>query len=92
LKIRWHDKFKDDYLRHKKEINSSNSLKKDLLRAISILEQGKDLSKHYTVNRLISQGQGWFCVYLCGDIILIYKIQSQHIVLARLGTAKELLE
>lgn len=55
-----------------------------------MLQQGKDLSEKYTINRLLSQGQGWYGVYLFEGVIMIYKIQGQYVRLSRLGTAKEL--
>ena len=90
MKIHWKDKFKEDYERHEKKLKSSASLRKALFRAISMLQQGKDLSEDYTVNRLLTQGQGWYGVYLFEDVIMIYKIQRQYVSLSRLGTAKEL--
>ena len=90
MKIYWKEQFKEDYQRVESKLKNPIPFRKALSRAISVLQQEKDLSKKYTVNRLPAQGQGWYDCYVFEDIIMIYKIQGQYIKLSRLGTPREL--
>jgi addiction module RelE/StbE family toxin len=90
LKIHWKDEFKEDYTRLETQLKRSVPLRKALFRAISMLQQGKELSEHYAVNRIPAQGMGWYDCYVYDNIIMIYKIEGQYVKLSRLGTPEEL--
>ncbi len=90
MKIKARRPFKEDYKRIESRLKNPRPLRKALANAISMLQQGNDLSKKYVVNALLTHGQGWYDCYIYDDIIMIYKIEGQYVKLTRLGTPKEL--
>jgi len=92
LKVHWSDRFRNDYQKLEKRLGNGNrvSFRKALWKATSILQKGNDLSAKYTVNRIVSQGPGWYICYVLDDIVMTYKIEGQYIKLSRIGFAKEL--
>jgi len=44
------------------------------------------------VNRIIAAGPGWYDCYLYEDIVLVYKIQGQRVLLATIGFSKEIAD
>ena len=90
MKIKARRRFKEDYERTESRLKNPIPFRKALSKAILILQQEKDLSDKYTVNRIPAQGQGWYDCYVFEDIIMIYKIQGQYVKLSRLGIPKEL--
>ncbi len=90
MRIHWKDEFKKDYKQLEKRLKQSPQIRKALFQAVSILHQGKDLSKKYAVNSIPAQGSGWYDCYVYDDIVMIYKIEGQYVKLSRLGTPKYL--
>jgi mRNA-degrading endonuclease YafQ of YafQ-DinJ toxin-antitoxin module len=92
LKIHWSDRFTEGFKRTESSIKDPKSFRKALYKAISILQQGKDLSRTFPVNKLAACGEGWFDCYVYEEIVIIFKIRGQYVTLSRIGTCEELYE
>lgn len=90
MRIRWTDRFEDDYERLQFRLNNRKAFRKAFVGAVSILQKGDDLSVKYTVNRMVNRGPGWYVCYVMDDIAMTYKIVGQYIKLSRIGLIKDL--
>ena len=68
------------------------SFRKALKRAIALLQQGKNISKSFTVNRLVKRGEGWYDCYITSEIVMIYRIQGQSVKLTAIGPVDEMYD
>ncbi|MBL7215974.1 MAG: type II toxin-antitoxin system YafQ family toxin [Phycisphaerae bacterium] len=92
MKIKARRRFKEDYIQLEKRLKDPVSFRKAINRAITLLQAEKDISKSFTVNRLIKRGEGWFDCYITSEIVMIYAIQGQSIKLTAIGPAKEMYD
>jgi addiction module RelE/StbE family toxin len=92
LKIHWKEQFKEDFKSLEANLKDPAAFKKALGKAITLLQMGKDISKSFTVNRLIKRGEGWYDCYITYDIVMIYLIQGQYVILTAIGPAKEMYD
>lgn len=92
MKIKAEIRFKEDYIQLEKRFKDPRPFRKALNKAISLLQMGKDISKSFTVNRLVKRGAGWYDCYITADIVMIYMIQGQSVKLTAIGPAKEMYD
>ena len=92
MKIKARRRFKEDYIQLEKRLKDPRSFRKALNKAITLLQMGKDISKSFTVNRLIKRGEGWYDCYINSDIVMIYKIQGQYVKLTAIGYTIEMYD
>ena len=90
--ITWKEQFKDKFNRLENRLKDPKPLRKSLSRAVFALQTGKNLADSFTVNRIIAAGPGWYDCYLYEDIVLVYKIQGQRVLLATIGFSKEIAD
>lgn len=92
MRIHWKDQFKEDFKSLEASVKDPAAFKKALSKAISLLQEGKDISKSFTANRLINRGEGWHDCYITPEIIMIYRIQGQYVKLTEIGYVNEMYE
>ncbi|MDH4201890.1 MAG: type II toxin-antitoxin system YafQ family toxin [Phycisphaerae bacterium] len=92
MKIKARRRFKEDYNRLEATLKNPVSFRKSFNKAVTLLQMGKDISKSFTVNRLINRGEGWYDCYITSDIVMIYMIQGQYVKLTAIGPAKEMYD
>jgi addiction module RelE/StbE family toxin len=92
LKIHWKEQFKEDFRFLEATLKDVAAFKKALSKAITLLQMDKDISKSFTVNRLIKRGEGWFDCYITPDIVMIYVVQGQYVKLTAIGPVDEMYD
>ena len=90
MRIVWKEQFKEKFNRLERQLKDPKPLRKALNKAIFALQTGKNLADYFTVNRVTSAGPGWYDCYLYEDVVIVYKIQGQRIVLATIGFPKDI--
>jgi addiction module RelE/StbE family toxin len=90
VRIVWKEQFKEKFNRLERRLKDPKPLRKALNKAIFVLQTGKNLSDYFPVNKVTSAGPGWYDCYLYEDIVMVYKIQGQRIVLATIGFSSEI--
>ncbi len=90
MRIVWKEQFKEKFNRLERRLKDPKPLRKALNKAIFVLQTGKNLSDYFPVNKVTSAGPGWYDCYLYEDIVMVYKIQGQRIVLATIGFSSEI--
>jgi len=92
MRIVWKEQFKVQFNRLEKQHKDPKPLRKSLSKAISVLQTGHNLSDHFTVNRVPSAGPGWYDCYLYEDIVMVYKLQGQRVILATIGFPRDIAD
>ncbi len=91
MKIIWKEEIGKDLERLDKRLKNTQLLRKAINKAVSCLQKGEDLSEIYPVNRITAYGTGWFDCYVYKDIVMVYKVRGQRVMLISIGTPKDLL-
>ena len=92
MKIVWKEQFKEDLRRVEKRFKDPKPFRRAFNKAIATLQTGKNLSQIFTVNRLPQLGPGWYDCYFYNDIVMIYRIQGQRVLLLAVGYPNEFLD
>lgn len=92
MRIHWKDQFKEDFKALEARLKDPAAFRKALNKAITLLQTDKDISKSFTVNRLINRGEGWYDCYITYEIVMIYMIQKQYVKLTEIGYVNEMYE
>ena len=94
MRLKFHDDFKEDYLRVIKLVNAPKRLDRELKTVARALQSGKKLPDKYVTNKILCEGVGWYECFVYHDrkytIIVQYKIQGLCVCLARIGTPSAL--
>jgi len=89
LRLRFHDDFKTDYKKYKKQVSDGRKLDTDLKTFTDYVLKKRELPASYTTNRLVTEGTGWYECFIYTDkkhtLILLFKLESASLTLARLG-------
>ncbi len=90
MRIVWKEQFKEKFSRLEKRLRDPKPLRKSLNKVIFALQTGKNPADYFPVNRVVSAGPGWYDCCLYEDIVMVYKIQGQRVVLATIGFSSEI--
>jgi addiction module RelE/StbE family toxin len=89
LRIFYASQFKKDFKRTENRLKNKKEFRAELKKIITALQSGK-IPTGYVVNKLMAKGSDWFDCYVRRDIVLIYRIHNNCLILSRIGTFTEL--
>jgi addiction module RelE/StbE family toxin len=89
LRIFYASQFKKDFKRTENRLKNKKEFKNELKKIITTLQAGK-IPAGYVINKLLAKGSDWFDCYVQRDIVLIYQIHDNCLILSRIGTFTEL--
>lgn len=92
MRVVWKEQFREKFNRLEKRLKDPRPFRKAFAKAVSTLQEGNNLADMLPVNRITAAGPGWYDCYLYKDIVMVYKIQGQRVILATVGFSKEIAD
>lgn len=80
------------YVRDSKKVSLSDKHFTKLVNYLSLLSQGKPLPEESRDHALVGNWSGFREFHLGGDVLVIYKVLGDSIVLTRIGTHSQLFK
>ncbi|OHB58402.1 MAG: hypothetical protein A2173_08805 [Planctomycetes bacterium RBG_13_44_8b] len=89
MRIFYAGQFKKDFKVIDDRLKSSKEFVSELRKVITALQSKKEPFGH-TINKLLAKGTTYFDCYIYEDILIIYRIHNDCLVLLRIGKASQL--